>query len=124
MTSDELKARTKSFTLRVMRLIAALPRSAQGRTISQQLMDSASSVGANYRSSCRARSKKEFVAKLGVVVEEADESAFWLELVVESEMLPAARVQPLLDEANEITAIMTASYQTARKRLQQKTRQP
>jgi four helix bundle protein len=122
MTSDDLKARTKSFTLRVMRLIAALPRSAPGRTISQQLMDSASSVGANYRSSCRARSKKEFVAKLGVVVEEADENAFWLELIVESEMLPAVRVQPLLVEANEITAIMSASYHTAKKRLQAKAR--
>jgi four helix bundle protein len=117
MNRTDLKQRTKQFTLRVMRLISALPNTPQGWTISKQLMDSASSVGANYRAVCRAKSDKDFVAKLGIVVEEADESAYWLELVVESEMLKEELVQPLLVEANEITAIMTASLVTVRKRL-------
>ncbi len=122
MTPDDLKRRTKAFTLRVMRLVSSLPHTPQGRTISQQLMDSASSVGAIYRAVCRAKSQRDFVAKLGIVVEEADESAYWLELVIESEMLNADLVQPLLVEAGEITAIMTASLLTARKRLQNQKR--
>lgn len=117
MDREELKQRTKKFTLRAMRLVSALPNSPQGWTISKQLMASASSVGANYRAVCRAKSRKDFVAKLGIVVEEADESAYWLELVIESGLLKADLVQPLLAEANEITSIMTASLVTARKRL-------
>ena len=83
MNEKELKERTKRFVLRVMKLVAALPRAVPSRTIAQQLMDSASSVGANYRSACRGRSKAEFIAKLGIVEEEADESCFWLELIIE-----------------------------------------
>lgn len=113
MNEAELKARTKQFALRAMRLVDALPKSIKGRTIASQLIRSATSVAANYRATCRARSKAEFVAKLGVVVEEADESALWLELVIDDELLPRGRVTPLLNEAEEIVRIMVASRKTA-----------
>jgi four helix bundle protein len=113
MTPAELKQRTKTFTLRVMRLVDVLPTTIQGRNVADQLMRASSSVAANYRAVCRARSRKEFVAKLGIVIEEADEAAFWLELVVDGELVKAALVQSLLQEANEIVAIMTAARKTA-----------
>jgi four helix bundle protein len=113
MTQDELKQRTKQFALRVMRLVAALPDNAIGRPIGNQLIRSGTGVGANYRAACRGRSRAEFTAKLGVVVEEADESACWLELVIEGDLLSAKLVESLLAEANEITAIMVASRKTA-----------
>ncbi|GAA5482667.1 hypothetical protein Hsar01_01890 [Haloferula sargassicola] len=109
MTPEELKKRTKQFGLRVFRLVEALPNTFAGRAIAGQLVRSGSSVGANYRAACRGRSKAEFRAKLGIVIEEADESAYWLELIIEGEFLPAERVQPLLAEADEICAIMVAS---------------
>jgi len=114
MGSEELKSRTKQFALRVMRLVDALPKSSAGRAIGNQLVRSGTSVGANYRAACRGRSKAEFVAKMGTVAEEADESCFWMELVIEGDLLPAAQVQPLLDEADELTAIFTASTKTAK----------
>lgn len=114
MNEQELKQRTKQFALRVMKLVGALPEDSVGRTIGSQLIRSGTSVGANYRSACRGRSKAEFVAKLGVVVEEADESAYWLELVIEGELLAATLVEPLLQEANELTAIMVASRKSAK----------
>jgi len=87
VTREVLKQRTKRFGLRVMQLVDALPRTASGRAIASQLIRSGTSVGANYRSACRGRSEAEFVAKLGTVVEEADESAFWMELIVEGKLL-------------------------------------
>jgi four helix bundle protein len=114
----ELKKRTKAFALRVMKLVGALPETTAGRTIGNQLIRSATSVGANYRSACRGRSKPEFVAKLGIVVEEADECVYWLELIIEGELLKKALVEPLLLEANELTAIMIASHKTAQSRIQ------
>ena len=116
MNEAELKARTKQFALRVIRLVGALPRTLVGREIGRQLVRSGMSVGANYRAACRGRSKAEFVAKLGIVEEEADESGFWLELIIEAELMKAPRVQPLLDEANELTSIMTSSRITATRR--------
>jgi len=113
MTEDELKRRTKVFALRAMKLVDALPRSSVGRAIGNQLVRSATSVGANYRAACRGRSKAEFLSKLGIVAEEADESVYWLELTIEGGLLPASRVDSLLREANELTAIMTASRRTA-----------
>ena len=95
MTESELKQRTKTFAQRVLRLIEALPASRSGGIIANQLGRSGTSVGANYRAVCRARSAADFYSKLGIVEEEADESAFWLELVVEERMLPPRRVQPL-----------------------------
>ncbi len=114
MNAEELKARTKQFALRVMKLIDALPNTVAGRTVANQLMRSASSVGANYRAACRGRSSAEFVAKLSIVVEEADECCYWLELIMEGGLLPVEQVKDLHKEAEEITAIMTASRKTAR----------
>lgn len=92
MDSDDLKKRTKEFALRVLKLVAALPDTAQGRTVGGQLAKSGTSVGANYRSACRGRSRAEFISKLGIVEEEADESGFWLEVVIEGELLKAELV--------------------------------
>jgi four helix bundle protein len=115
MTERELLQRTKQFALRIFQLVGALPQTIQGRAVAAQLIRSGTSVAANYRAACRARSKPEFVAKLGVVEEEADESAFWLELIIETELLNPAKVTPLLAEASEIVAIMASSKKTAAK---------
>ena len=109
MNATELKQWTKVFALRIMKLVDALPTTKSGHAIGNQLVRSGTSVGANYRASCRARSKAEFIAKIGVVEEEADESGFWLELIVEGSLLPLIKVTELLKEANELTAIMAAS---------------
>ena len=113
MTTDELKARTKRFALRVMTLVEALPNTVRGRVIANQIMRSATSVGANYRAACRARSRAEFISKIGVVEEEADETAFWLELIIESKIRRAKQIAPLSDEANELVAITAASRKSA-----------
>jgi four helix bundle protein len=113
MTERELLDRTKQFALRVIKLVGALPRTIEGRAIASQLMRSGTSVAANYRAACRARSKAEFIAKLGTVEEEADESVFWLELVIESALVSEHKIRPLLNEASEIVAIMASSKKTA-----------
>ncbi len=113
MTADELKLRTKRFALRVIALVAPLPKTITGRAIANQLVCCGTSVAANYRAACRARSRSEFVAKMGVVPEEADETQLWLELIVESKLLPVKRVEPLLTEASELVAIFVASRKSA-----------
>ncbi len=113
MKGDELKQRTKDFALRIMKLVDALPNSTAGKTIANQIMRSGSSVGANYRAACRARSNAEFIAKIGIVLEEADETEFWLELIMEGELLPNEKIESLKKEAEELTAIMAASRITA-----------
>ena len=115
MTERELLQRTKQFALRIFKLVGALPQTIQGRAVAAQLIRSGTSVAANYRAACRARSKPEFVAKLGVVEEEADESAFWLELIAETGLLNPGKVTPLLAEAGEIVAMMASSKKTAAK---------
>jgi four helix bundle protein len=85
-----------------------------GRTVAGQLLRAATSVAANYRAACRGRSRAEFIAKLGIVLEESDESLLWLELIVESDLLPRTRVERLLKEANELTAIFTTALKTAK----------
>ncbi len=117
MNADDLKKRTKRFALRVLKLVAALPNTVAGRAIGGQLVRSGTSVGSNYRAACRGRSRAEFVAKLGVVEEEADESAFWMELIIEGGLLKPRQVEPLLNEANEITKIMAQSRISAAKAL-------
>jgi four helix bundle protein len=117
MTEQDLKKRTKQFALRVIKLVGALPDSMAGRVIGNQLMKSGASVGANYRSACRGRSKAEFASKLGIVIEEADESGYWMELIIEGNLFPAKRMESLLKEANELTAIMVASRKTAQGRM-------
>lgn len=113
MDEAEMKQRTKQFALRVMKLVDALPDTRSGWAIGKQLIRSGTSVGANYRAACRARSKKDFTFKLGIVEEEADESAFWMELVTDGDLMPKNRVAELLQEANEIVAIMVSSRKTA-----------
>ena len=113
MNQELLKARCKGMALRAMNVVGHLPRTIAGRVIADQLMRSATSVAANYRAACRARSKAEFVAKLSIVVEEADDTMLWLELVGDGGLLPADRIKDLLTEADEITAIMVASRKTA-----------
>jgi four helix bundle protein len=113
MNEDDLKKRTKQFALRVLKLVEALPNTVVGRAIGGQLARAGTSVGANYRAACRGRSKAEFIAKLGTVEEEADESCFWMELIIEGDLLKESRVTPLLKEANELTAIMVSSRKTA-----------
>ncbi|PYL08302.1 MAG: four helix bundle protein [Verrucomicrobia bacterium] len=113
MTPEELKVRTKQFALRVLKLVAALPKTIEGRAIANQLVRCGTSVAANYRAACRARSRAEFVAKMGVVLEEADETQLWLELINESKLLPLRRVEPLLSEASELVAIFVTSRKSA-----------
>jgi four helix bundle protein len=113
MNAQELKERTKQFALRVMRLVDALPDTPKGRAIASQLVRSGTSVAANYRAACRGRSHAEFISKIGVAEEEADETALWLELIVEDKLLPEKKIARLLKEANELTAIMAASYVSA-----------
>src|SRR6266481_3106444 len=115
MTERELLQRTKQFALRIFTLVGALPQTIQGKAVAAQLITSGTSVAANYRAACRARSKPAFVAKLGIVEEEADETAFWLELIIETELVRPPKVKPLLTEANEIVAIMDSSKKTAAK---------
>jgi four helix bundle protein len=116
MDQSELKKRTKQFGLRVMKMVAALPQDSIGRAIGNQLIRSGTSVGANYRAACRGRSKAEFIAKLGIVIEEADESGYWMELIIEGELLLPDRAEPLLNEANQLTAIMVATRKSAQER--------
>ena len=120
MNQEEMKDRTKQFSLRVIRLVNALPKTVEGRAISGQLIRSGMSVGANYRAACRSRSKIEFLSKLGTVEEEADESAYWMELIIESCMLNKDKVESLLREANEITAIVAASKKTVKSSINRK----
>ncbi len=114
MDKNELKQRTKQFALRIMRLVDALPKTTTGRAIGNQIIRSGTSVGANYRAACRARSKAEFAAKLGIVAEEADETCFWLELITEGALLPRTQVEPLYLESDELTAIFTAGVRSAK----------
>ena len=110
----ELKGRTKSFAIRIVTLFRSLPRSPDAQTLGKQLLRSGTSVAANYRAVCRSRSRAEFIAKMGMVMEEADESAFWLELLSETGVIKAERTRNLLKEANELVAIFGASLRTAK----------
>ena len=114
MDRKELEARTRSLALRVFKPVDVLPNTLSGRAVAGQLARCASSVGANYRTAGRGRSKREFAAKLGIAEEEADETCYWLELVIEGHILKPDVVHPLLSEAREVTAIITAARKTAR----------
>ena len=110
----DLRGRTRDFALRIIRLCNALPKTAEGGVIKRQLLRSGTSIGANYSSARRGRSHADFTSKLGIVLEEADETVYWLELIVHAGLLPAKQVEPLLDEANQLVAIFVASLRTAR----------
>jgi four helix bundle protein len=112
MTEKDLKERTKVFALRGLKLIDSLPDTRSGRVLANQLGRSATSVGANYRAACRSRSTAEMISKFSVIEEEADESAFWLELISDHGLMSSHKVAALLREAGELTAIMVASRKT------------
>jgi four helix bundle protein len=112
--SKDLKERTRQFGLRVINLVDALPRRKSATVIGNQLFRSATAVGANYRSACRARSKAEFISKLNISLEEADESLYWLELLDEAQLVAAPRLRNLIDEANQLVSILVTSTKTAR----------
>jgi four helix bundle protein len=112
---EELRNRSKQFVLRIIHLFRHLPRSPEAQILGKQLLRSGTSVGANYRAAGRARSKPEFIAKIGIVVEEADETVFWLECLGDSGIVKAERLQDLLKEANSLLAIFAASQRTARR---------
>jgi four helix bundle protein len=114
MTTEEMKKRTKAFALAIITLAEELPETPVARIVRGQFVRSGTSVGANYRASCRAKSKADFIAKLGIVEEEADETAFWLEILIEAGIMPEARISSLLNEANEILAITVASIKTVK----------
>jgi four helix bundle protein len=116
--ADALKKRTKQFALRVIRVIRSVPPGMEGKTIGHQLLRSGMSVAANYRAACRARSRPEFLAKLAIVIEEADESEFWLEMLADAGLIPERKLKDLRSEANQLIAIFNASRTTAKKGVQ------
>ncbi|HEV3279830.1 MAG TPA: four helix bundle protein [Terriglobia bacterium] len=111
---ERMKARTRDFAIRVVRLFRALPKSEEVRIIGRQALRSGASVAANYRAVGRARSKAKFISKVGTVVEEADETVFWLELLVAMGIVAAPKLKDLITEANELLAIFAASQRTAK----------
>ncbi|MGB9104410.1 MAG: four helix bundle protein [Terriglobales bacterium] len=111
---EQLRDRTKAFANRIIRLFRALPTKPEAQVIGKQLLRAGTSVGANYRAACRGRSRPDFISKLGIVVEEADETIYWLELLGENGIMPQRRLEGLLKEAHELTAIFTASLETSR----------
>ena len=113
MNEKDLLKRTKLFSLAIIRFVSMLPQTSVARTLGNQILRSGTSVGANYRTACRGRSVAEFIAKLGTVEEEADESAFWLELFIESQIAATDEAKRLWRESSELTAIMAASRKTA-----------
>jgi four helix bundle protein len=114
MDEGELKQRTKQFALRVIKLVEAIPNTTTARNIGHQLLRSGMSVGANYRSACRGKSKADFIAKAGISLEEADECLYWMELLQEAKIIPEERLKDLMKEADELVAIFTSSIMTAR----------
>lgn len=114
MTSKELKDRTKEFAFRIIKLIELFPKTRSADVIGKQLLRSACSVGANYRSACRAPSFAHFISKINIVEEEADESLYWLELSLKATLSSEENTSPLIQEANELTAIFTATRKTAK----------
>ncbi|HEY3344137.1 MAG TPA: four helix bundle protein [Anaerolineaceae bacterium] len=117
MTPEELKRRTKQFGLRVIKVVDGLPHQRAADMIAKQLLRSGTSVGANYRSACRGKSIPDWIAKVSISIEEADESLYWMEMLVEANLLPKEKLTDLMQEANEIISILTASVKTARNNL-------
>lgn len=114
MDNSVLKNRTKTFALRIMKLVEHLPNNRTGNVIANQILRSGTSVGANYRAACRARYKSDFISKITIVEEESDETQFWLEIIIESGLIKENKVKDLYKEASELTAIFTSSGRTAK----------
>ncbi len=117
MNTEELKERTKKFAHRCVKLALSLPKTQLGKHIAGQLIRCSTSVASNYRASCLAQSKSSFIAKISIVLEETDESSFWLEFIIDEKLLKRVLVESLLKEANELTAIFFASRKTAKSRI-------
>ncbi len=116
MTQDEMKLRTKQFALRVIKLVESLPNSKAGTIVGNQLLRSGTSVGANYRASCRAKSTADFVHKISVVEEEADESIYWMELLIEGKIIKESLLENLMDEGNQILSMIVSSIKTIKEK--------
>lgn len=115
MGGENLKLRTKQFALRIIRLVNSLPKNMVGNVLGKQLLRSGTGVGANYRSACRSRSAADFISRISIAEEEADESLFWMELLVESNVISESKALNLMQEANELVSIFVSSAKTARK---------
>ena len=120
MDKEKMKQRTKQFVLRVIRLVESLPRGRTAEVIGRQLLRAGTSVGANYRAACRAKSTADFISKMGTVEEEADESLYWMELLIEAEIVEPVKLEVLMKEADELLAITVSSINTAKKRNKKK----
>jgi four helix bundle protein len=121
---EDLRERTKAFALRIVRFFQSLPRTDIARTLGRQVLRSGTSVAANYRAVCRARSKAEFISKIGIVLGEADETVFWIEMLIETKTVPKAKLEELLKEANELVRVFAASARTAKGNIRSITRSP
>jgi four helix bundle protein len=119
---EQMRSRTKKFTLRVLKMFQALPKIEEARIIGRQVLRSGMSVGANYRAVCRARSIKEFISKLNIVTEEADETVFWFDILLDGGIVRARKLAALNQEAEELLAIFGASLRTARRRSRTRTK--
>ena len=124
MTQQEMKERTKRFALRIIKLVDALPTSTSAHVIGKQLLRSGTSVGANYRAVCRAKSTADFISKLCIVEEEADESVYWMELLVDSKLIKENRLASLMDEGHQILAIIVSSIKTSKRKRNPKSEFP
>jgi four helix bundle protein len=116
MTRDDMKKRTRQFALRIIRLSMALPKGREADILGRQLLKSGTSIGANYREAVRASSRRHFVTNLEICLREGDETIYWLELLAEAEIMPAKRLSELVDECNQLVAIMTATVRTAKRK--------
>lgn len=120
MNNEQLKNRTKRFSLSILNLIDKMPNTISNRVVLNQIAKSATSVGANYRAACRSRSDKEFIAKMNIVLEEADESQFWLEIISEMKWIKQSELDDLQKEANELIAIFVSTLKTVNNRINNK----
>ena len=110
--AEKFRNRTKKFVVDNIRLYQSLPKTEEAKIVGRQLLRSSSSVGSNYRAACRARSQAEFHSKISIVVEEADESVFWMEVMVEADIIPAAKIERLMGEGNEILKVAASARKT------------
>ena len=117
MDSNELKNRTKKYSIAILDIVEMLPNTISGRAVSNQIVRSGTSVGANYRAVCRARSDREFIAKMSIVIEESDETLFWLEIILQKEWVNKSQVDGIWKEGNELTAIFVSSMKTIKDRV-------
>ena len=114
MNPEDFKTRTRAFALRIIRLAESLPDTPTARAIRNQMLRCGPSVGANYRAACRAKSKPDFVSKMGTVEEEADETMYWMELLIDADIVKRPRIADLMDEADQILSIVVSSIKTAK----------